>query len=239
MQNGCYSHNHKKCPFCFANFSKKTWSTEKIEYTTTKPTENPSKLSSQFFHFWNFVTEIFRQKLMLKIVILSKSWYNFLFFLEHPLVYLIESNKSTARDWTNKKRPMHFGASLSSEEVLEWKCFYDKSIIGMYLLVLSSYINIEQFTINHHVNFGSGMRLKVQKWLIKDLLKKKIINIWTLPYGWKAPGATSLLWICHKNVFTLGPLLNSRKLQMHGSFFEVIVLKDFPLPTSWYTSFFL
>ena len=46
-------------PFCFANFSKKTLSTEKIEYTTTKPTENPSKLSSQIFNFWHFVTEIF------------------------------------------------------------------------------------------------------------------------------------------------------------------------------------
>ena len=38
-------------------------------------------------------------------------------------------------------------------------------------------------------------------------------------YGWKAPGATSLLWICHKNVFTLGPLLNSRKLQNAWVFF--------------------
>ena len=37
--------------FCFANFSMKTRSTEKMEYTTTKPTENPSKLSSQFFLF--------------------------------------------------------------------------------------------------------------------------------------------------------------------------------------------
>ena len=43
MQNGCYSQNDKICPFCFANFSKKTWSTEKIKYTTTKPTENLSK----------------------------------------------------------------------------------------------------------------------------------------------------------------------------------------------------
>ena len=38
-------------------------------------------------------------------------------------------------------------------------------------------------------------------------------------YGWKAPGGTSLLWICHKNVFTLGPLLNSRKLQNAWVFF--------------------
>ena len=56
---------------CFANFSMKTRSTEKMEYTTTKPTENPSKLSSQFFYFWNFVTEIFRHKVMLKIIISS------------------------------------------------------------------------------------------------------------------------------------------------------------------------
>ena len=38
-------------------------------------------------------------------------------------------------------------------------------------------------------------------------------------YGWKAPGGTSLLWICHKNVFTLGPLLSSRKLQNAWVFF--------------------
>ena len=37
--------------FCFANFSMKSRSTEKMEYTTTKPTKNPSKLSSQFFLF--------------------------------------------------------------------------------------------------------------------------------------------------------------------------------------------
>ena len=69
-----------------------------------------------------------------------KKSVQFSIFLEHPLVYLIKFTKSTARDWTNKKRPMHFGASLSSGEVLEWKRFYDKSIIGMYLLVLSSHI---------------------------------------------------------------------------------------------------
>ena len=57
--------------FCFANFSMKTRSTEKMEYTTTKPTENPSKLSPHFFYFWNFVTEIFRHKVMLKIIISS------------------------------------------------------------------------------------------------------------------------------------------------------------------------
>ena len=38
-------------------------------------------------------------------------------------------------------------------------------------------------------------------------------------YGWKAPGATSLLWICHKNVFTLVPLLSSRKHQNAWVFF--------------------
>ena len=40
-----------------------------------------------------------------------KKSVQFSIFLEHPLVYLIESTKSTAQDWTNKKRPMHFGAS--------------------------------------------------------------------------------------------------------------------------------
>ena len=69
-----------------------------------------------------------------------KKSVQFSIFLEHPLVYLIKSTKSTARDWTNKKRPMHFGASLSSGEVLEWKRFYDKSIIGILLLVLSSHM---------------------------------------------------------------------------------------------------
>ena len=52
-----------------------------------------------------------------------KKSVQFSIFLEHPLVYIIESNKCKARDWTNKKRPMHFGASLSSGEVLEWKRF--------------------------------------------------------------------------------------------------------------------
>ena len=40
----------------------KTASTEKLEYTTTKLTENPRKLSTQIFDFWNFVTEIFNHK---------------------------------------------------------------------------------------------------------------------------------------------------------------------------------
>ena len=62
MQNGCFSQYNKKCPFCFPNFSQKTWSAEKMEYTTTKPTENPLKLSSQIFYFWNFVTEFFHHK---------------------------------------------------------------------------------------------------------------------------------------------------------------------------------
>ena len=74
-----------------------------------------------------------------------KKSVQFSIFLEHPLVYLIESNKSTARDWTNKKRPMQFWASLSSGEVLEWTRFYDKSIVGMYLLVLSSHIVLQVF----------------------------------------------------------------------------------------------
>ena len=33
-------------------------------------------------YFWYFVTEIFHHKVMLKITILSKSWYNFLLFQE-------------------------------------------------------------------------------------------------------------------------------------------------------------
>ena len=48
--------------FCFAIFSVKNASTEKTEYTTTKPTENARKLSSQIFDFQTFVTEIFRFK---------------------------------------------------------------------------------------------------------------------------------------------------------------------------------
>ena len=48
----------KKCPFCFVNFSVKTRSTEKVKYSTTKPTENTTELSSQIFDFWNFATEI-------------------------------------------------------------------------------------------------------------------------------------------------------------------------------------
>ena len=55
----------------FVNFSMKTRSTEKMEYTTTKHTENSSKLTSQFFYFWNFVTEIFCHKVILKIIISS------------------------------------------------------------------------------------------------------------------------------------------------------------------------
>ena len=52
-----------------------------------------------------------------------KKLVQFSIFLEHPLVYLIQYNQSNIQDWTNKKRPMHFGASLSSGEVLEWNVF--------------------------------------------------------------------------------------------------------------------
>ena len=41
----------------------KTAPTEKTEYTTTTATKNPTKLQSQKFDFWNFVTEIFRFKI--------------------------------------------------------------------------------------------------------------------------------------------------------------------------------
>ena len=47
--------------------------TEKTEYTTTKPTENARKLSSQIFVFQTFVTEIFRFKVS-----------HFSFFLKFP-----------------------------------------------------------------------------------------------------------------------------------------------------------
>ena len=46
-----FSKNLKKRPFCSVNFSMKIEPTEKMEYTMTKPTENPSKLSSQIFEF--------------------------------------------------------------------------------------------------------------------------------------------------------------------------------------------
>ena len=70
MQNECCSQYNKKCQFCFPNFSKKTWSAEKMEYTRTKPAEKPSKLS--------------------KLV-------QFSIFSGHPLVYLIKFNQSTIR----------------------------------------------------------------------------------------------------------------------------------------------
>ena len=37
----------------------KTPTTEKTEYTIVLPVENPTKLSTQIFDFWNFVTQIF------------------------------------------------------------------------------------------------------------------------------------------------------------------------------------
>ena len=139
----------------------------------TKPAENPTKLSSQIFYFWNFITEIFRRKVffssffqkpqkeaILFCKFLHENWADrkngvhhdkangksfetvisdFLFlklchrdfspqsnvknhdfikklvqfsiFSGHPLVYLIKFNQSTIRAWTNKKDPMHFGAS--------------------------------------------------------------------------------------------------------------------------------
>ena len=60
----CCSQYDKKCPFCFANLPKKKGSAKKMDYTTTKPTKNPLKLSSQIFYFWNFVKEISPQKVM-------------------------------------------------------------------------------------------------------------------------------------------------------------------------------
>ena len=49
----------EKWPFCFADFTMKTQFPEKMEYTTRKPMENATKLSTQIFDFRNFVTEIF------------------------------------------------------------------------------------------------------------------------------------------------------------------------------------
>ena len=51
--------NMQNWRFSSGNFSVKTAPTEKTEYTTTKPTENARKLSSQMFDFQTFVTEIF------------------------------------------------------------------------------------------------------------------------------------------------------------------------------------
>ena len=45
---------------CFSHISMKTAPTEKTENTTTKPTENERKLSSQICDFQTFVREIFR-----------------------------------------------------------------------------------------------------------------------------------------------------------------------------------
>ena len=58
----CFFKKLEKSTFCFANISMRKASTEKTEYTTVMPTENPRKLSSQIFDFRNFVTEIFRHK---------------------------------------------------------------------------------------------------------------------------------------------------------------------------------
>ena len=44
-----FSQKVDKCPFYFTNFSIKTASTQKIEYTMTEPPENTLKLSSQIF----------------------------------------------------------------------------------------------------------------------------------------------------------------------------------------------
>ena len=91
--------------FCFANFSMKSRSTEKMEYTTTKPTENASKLSSQIFYFWKFVTEIFRNKVMLIIINLSKSWYTFL-LMKLWFLTLLCGEKSLWQSFKNKKIEM-------------------------------------------------------------------------------------------------------------------------------------
>ena len=90
---------------CFANFSMKTRSTEKMEYTTTKPAENPSKLSSQIFYFWNFVTEIFCHKVMLKIIISSiEKCTNFL--INSWFLTLLCDEKSLWQSFKNKKIEM-------------------------------------------------------------------------------------------------------------------------------------
>ena len=57
-----FDENCENGRFCFSHISMKTAPTEKTGYTTTKPTENARKLSSQNFDFRTFVTEIFRFK---------------------------------------------------------------------------------------------------------------------------------------------------------------------------------
>ena len=91
--------------FCFANFSMNIMFTEKMRYTTTSATENPSKLSLQIFDFWNFVTEIFRHKVMLKIMNLSKSWYTFL-LMKLWFLTLLCGEKSLWQSFKNKKIEM-------------------------------------------------------------------------------------------------------------------------------------
>ena len=49
--------------FSFFPKTMKIEPTEKMDYIMTRPTVNPSKLSSQIFEFWNFVTEIFHHKI--------------------------------------------------------------------------------------------------------------------------------------------------------------------------------
>ena len=55
----------KKRPFCSVNFAMKIEPTEKMEYTMTKPTENPMKLLSQTFEF--FTTQF---------LIIKKKWFS-------------------------------------------------------------------------------------------------------------------------------------------------------------------
>ena len=58
-----FDENCENGRFCCTHNSMKTTPTEKTEYTTTKPTENARKLSSQIFDFWILSQRFFDLKL--------------------------------------------------------------------------------------------------------------------------------------------------------------------------------
>ena len=63
------------------------------------------KCHLNFFYFWNFVTEIFRHKVMIKIMNLSKSWYNFL-LMKLWFLTLLCGEKSLWQSFKNEKSEM-------------------------------------------------------------------------------------------------------------------------------------
>ena len=60
-------------------------------YTTTKPAENPSKLSSQIFLFLKLCHRDFSQQSNVKNHDFIKKLIQFSIFSGHPLLYLIKS----------------------------------------------------------------------------------------------------------------------------------------------------